>query len=101
MIEGARWKKWLWFYLPMSMFILGLLFPFYWMAVTTVRPDSELYRPWNHPLYSPFWTAHPTLDHIKNLVQETLFNQWMWNTMLISYAVFCLKKKINATTAAF
>ena len=35
MIEGARWRKWLWFYLPMGMFILGLLFPFYWMAVTT------------------------------------------------------------------
>jgi multiple sugar transport system permease protein len=86
MIEGAKWKKWLWFYLPMGLFIVGLLFPFYWMAVTTVRPDGELYRPWNHPLYSPFWTSHPTLDHIKNLVQETLFNQWMWNTMLIAFA---------------
>ena len=86
MIEGARWKKWLWFYLPMSMFILGLLFPFYWMAVTTVRPDRELYRPWNHPLYSPFWTSNPTLDHIKNLLQETLFDRWMWNTMLIALA---------------
>src|SRR3954470_23027635 len=86
MIEGARWKKWLWFYLPMGLFIVALLFPFYWMAVTTVRPDGELYRPWNHPLYSPFWTAHPTFDHIKNLVQETLFNQGMWNTMLIAFA---------------
>ena len=27
--------------------MLVLLFPFYWMAITTVRPDSELYRPWN------------------------------------------------------
>src|SRR6266571_3251047 len=86
MIEGARWKKWLWFYLPMGMFILGLLFPFYWMLVTTVRPDGELYRPWNHPLYMPFWTTQPTLDHIKNLLQETLFDRWMWNTMLIAFA---------------
>ena len=60
MIEGAKWKKWLWFYLPMGMFILALLFPFYWMLVTTVRPDSELYRPWNHPLYMPFWTTQTT-----------------------------------------
>ena len=86
MIEGAKWKKWVWFYLPLGAFVFSLLFPFYWMAVTTVRPDGELYRPWNHPLYSPFWTAHPTFDHIKNLVQETLFNQWMWNTMLIAAA---------------
>jgi multiple sugar transport system permease protein len=83
-IEGAKWKKWLWFYLPMGMFILGLLFPFYWMLVTTVKPDGELYRPWNHALYSPFWTSSPTLDHIKNLLQETLFGTWMWNTMLIA-----------------
>jgi multiple sugar transport system permease protein len=84
MIEGARWKKWLWFYLPLGAFILALLFPFYWMIVTTVRPDGELYRPWNHPLYSPFWTAHPTFEHVKDLLQETLFNTWMLNTMFIA-----------------
>src|SRR2546425_6838614 len=82
----SRWKKWLWFYLPMGMFILALLFPFYWMLVTTMRPDSELYRPWNHPLYMPFWTTHPTFEHIKNLLYETLFGVWMWNTMLIAFA---------------
>ncbi len=86
MIEGAKWKKWLWFYLPMGMFILALLFPFYWMLVTTVRPDSELYRPWNHPLYMPFWTTQPTFEHVKNLLYETLFGVWMWNTMFIALA---------------
>ena len=84
MIEGARWRKWLWFYLPLGAFILALLFPFYWMIVTTVRPDGELYRPWNHPLYSPFWTSHPTFEHVKDLLQETLFNTWMLNTMFIA-----------------
>jgi multiple sugar transport system permease protein len=84
MIEGAKWKKWLWFYLPMGLFIVALLFPFYWMVVTTLKPDGELYRPWNHPLYSPFWTSAPTLDHVKNLLQDTLFGVWMWNTMLIA-----------------
>ena len=84
MIEGAKWKKWLWFYLPMGLFIVALLFPFYWMVVTTLKPDGELYRPWNHPQYSPFWTSAPTLDHVKNLLQETLFGTWMWNTMLIA-----------------
>jgi multiple sugar transport system permease protein len=83
-IEGARWKKWLWFYLPLGLFILALLFPFYWMLVTTLKPDGELYRPWNHPQYSPFWTSAPTLDHVKSLLQDTLFGTWMWNTMLIA-----------------
>jgi len=72
------------FYLPLSLFILFLLFPFYWMVITTVRPDSELYRPWNAPNYQPFWTSNPTLEHIKMLFEETLFGTWLFNTMLIA-----------------
>jgi multiple sugar transport system permease protein len=86
MIEGAKWRRWCFFYLPMSSFILTLLFPFYWMMVTTVRPDNELYRPWSAPNYAPFWTAHPTLEHIEYLLNETLFNSWMLNTFFISVA---------------
>ena len=86
MIEGARWRRWVFFYFPLCAFIFTLLFPFYWMMVTTVRPDNELYRPWNAVNYAPFWTTHPTLDHIKYLLDETLFSTWMLNTLLISIA---------------
>ena len=73
MIEGAQWRRWVFFYIPLGVFVFVLLFPFYWMMVTTVRPDSELYRPWMAPNYTPFWTFHPTLEHIKYLLGETLF----------------------------
>jgi multiple sugar transport system permease protein len=86
MIEGDKWKRWLYFYIPLAIFILVLLFPFYWMAITTVRPDSELYRPWNAANYAPFWTSNPTLEHIRFLLDETLFSSWMWNTMIIALA---------------
>ncbi len=84
MIEGAKWRTWVFFYIPLAVFVLSLLFPFYWMAITTVRPDSELYRPWNAVNYTPFWTARPTLEHIRYLLEETLFSTWMLNTMLIA-----------------
>jgi multiple sugar transport system permease protein len=84
MIEGEKWKRWVFFYLPLAAFVFVLLFPFYWMVITTVRPDSELYRPWNAANYAPFWTANPTLEHIRFLLDETLFSTWMWNTMLIA-----------------
>src|SRR5690242_2866748 len=84
MIEGAKWRRWMYFYAPLATFVIALLFPFYWMVITTVRPDGELYRPWNAPNYAPFWTTNPTLEHILYLVEETLFTTWMWNTMLIS-----------------
>jgi multiple sugar transport system permease protein len=86
MIEGEKWKRWVFFYIPLVVFVFVLLFPFYWMAITTVRPDSELYRPWNAVNYAPFWTANPTLEHIRFLLDETLFSAWMWNTMLIAIA---------------
>src|SRR5216683_3084458 len=54
MIEGAKWRRWVYFYLPLGVFIFSLLFPFYWMLVTTFRPDAELYRPWMAPNYSLF-----------------------------------------------
>ena len=49
MIEGAKWRRWVFFYIPLGVFVFVLLFPFYWMMVTTVRPDNELYRPWMAP----------------------------------------------------
>src|SRR5271166_5009655 len=86
MVEGALWRRWVFFYTPLTAFVVALLFPFYWMIVTTLRPDSELYRPWNAPNYNPFWTTHPTLEHVRDLLSETLFSTWMLNTMIISIA---------------
>ena len=86
MIEGARWRRWVFFYVPLTTFVVVLLFPFYWMVITTVRPDKELYRPWNAKNYNPFWTWNPTLEHIKLLLEDTMFLTWLWNTMLIAVA---------------
>src|SRR6476646_675467 len=72
MIEGAIWRKWIFFYVPMALFLLFLLFPFYWMVITSVLPDGELYRPWNSINYNPFWTWKPTWDHVRYLFSQTL-----------------------------
>ena len=84
MLIERKWKKWLYFYLPMAVFILFTLFPFYWMAVTAVRPDHELYRTWRQASATPFWTLEPTLEHFRGLLQTTAFPKWLWNTMLIA-----------------
>src|SRR6478736_5055326 len=72
MIEGALWRKWVFYNIPLILFVFVLLFPFYWMIITTFRPDGELYRPWNAANYMPFWTNNPTLEHITYLVPQTL-----------------------------
>ena len=84
MIEGAIWRRWVFFRIPLGLFLIFLLFPFYWMVITTFRPDGELYRPWRAANYQPFWTWNPTLAHIKYLFGETTFALWLWNTMFIA-----------------
>jgi multiple sugar transport system permease protein len=68
-------------YLPMLCFVFILLFPFYWMTVTTFKPNAELY---DYKNYSPFWVVNPTLDNIRKLLFETSYPQWLFNTMLIA-----------------
>jgi multiple sugar transport system permease protein len=84
MLIERKWKKWVYFYLPMAVFILFTLFPFYWMAVTALRPDGELYRTFRQANATPFWTLAPTLEHFRDLLRTTAFPQWLWNTMLIA-----------------
>ena len=67
-------------WLPLSVFLFVLLFPFYWMVITTLKPNEELLsRDGN-----PFWVINPTLAHIKKLLFETAYPDWLWNTMLVS-----------------
>ena len=67
-------------YLPLLVFLFVLLFPFYWMGVTTFKPDNELLsRDGN-----PFWIISPTLAHIDKLLFKTEYPQWMWNTVVVS-----------------
>ena len=104
MIEGAILAALGLLLHPADAFVVALLFPFYWMIITTIRPDSELYRPWNAPNYAPFWTTNPTLVHIRDLLTETLFSTWMLNTMIISIAataisLFCGSRRLRAVAA--
>jgi len=58
-----------------------LLFPFYWMAITSIKSNAELYDT-SHG--SPFWVIKPTFDHYYHLLFETEYPNWMWNTVIIS-----------------
>jgi multiple sugar transport system permease protein len=86
MVIERRWKKWVYFYIPLAVFVVVTLFPFYWMFITSVRPDVELYRSWRAPNNAPFWTLHPTLDHFRDLMAKTNFPTWLYNTFVIATA---------------
>jgi multiple sugar transport system permease protein len=68
-------------YLPLACFVFILLFPFYWMVLTTFKPNAELY---DYKTYNPFWIASPTLDHIKRLLFQTAYPRWLLTTMSVA-----------------
>jgi len=68
-------------YLPLSIIIFILLFPFYWMALTAIKPDEQLL---DLDKYSPFWTLSPTFKHFHKLLFESYYPYWLWNTMYVA-----------------
>jgi multiple sugar transport system permease protein len=74
-------------YMPLGLIVFVLLFPFYWMVVTAIKPKEHLLDLETH---NPFYTISPTLEHIKDLLFKTDYPTWLWNTMLISVAATVL-----------
>jgi multiple sugar transport system permease protein len=81
MVERSGWRvRTLRLWLPLGLFMIFTLFPFYWMAVTSLKPNSELYNRKIMPLI----VYHPTLKHYADLLSETNFLLWTWNTLLVA-----------------
>jgi multiple sugar transport system permease protein len=81
MVEDDGWPvRALRLWLPLGFFLIFALFPFYWMAITSLKPNQELYNPQLMPLI----VRHPTLKHYVDLLGETDFLVWTWNTMLVA-----------------
>ena len=67
-------------YIPLAVFIVLGLFPFYWMLITSIKPNRELYSQKIMPLV----VHQPTLKHYVDLLTETNFLTWTYNTMLVA-----------------
>jgi multiple sugar transport system permease protein len=65
-------------YLPLICFLIVLLFPFYWMAITAFKPDAELL---DYKHNNPFFIQHATLANIQKLLFETEYPRWLLTTM--------------------
>src|ERR1043166_1774101 len=66
-------------YIPLFIFVFVLLFPFYWMGTTSLKPNAELLSREGNP----FWVRSPTLEHFHHLIFETPYPDWMWNTVIV------------------
>jgi multiple sugar transport system permease protein len=73
-------RRWVTIYIPVLLFMIVLLFPFYWMTITAFKPDNELLSSEGNP----FWVINPTLAHFEKLLFHTKYPAWLWNTVIVS-----------------
>jgi multiple sugar transport system permease protein len=89
---GARLLR---LYLPLAVFLVGMLFPFYWMLITSIKPNRELYNARIMPLV----VHQPTLKHYVDLLSQTNFLTWTYNTLLVSVVTTLLSLVLGTMMA--
>lgn len=79
---NVRLKRYLFLYLPLVLYSIFLLFPFYWMLVVSLRPNSDTIDMSSNP----FLLTSVTLRHYVELIRDTSFPRWTWNTSVVTFA---------------
>jgi multiple sugar transport system permease protein len=82
-VAGLRRDAAAW--LVVGPFALLLAFPFYWMLVTALKTDADLYNVDSIPY--KFGSGSPTVDNFKFLFTDTEYATWLQNTALVGIAV--------------
>jgi multiple sugar transport system permease protein len=71
-------------YLGLTPFLIIAVFPIFWMAITALKQEPDLYR----MDVVPFWFhLPPTWKHFDFLFYRTFYKDWIVNTMAISFWV--------------
>jgi len=73
-------SRWLGLYVPLTLFMIFLLFPFYWMLVVSLKPNADLLN----TDINPFLLTSITLDHYSYLFTDTAFMRYTWNTFIVT-----------------
>jgi multiple sugar transport system permease protein len=90
MMVGSEKHKSLQVYVPLAVYMVLLLFPFYWMTIVSFKPTTDLFK----TELNPFWVQRFTLENYLYLFESTEFSSWLMNTLIISVvstalSIFC------------
>jgi multiple sugar transport system permease protein len=79
-------------------FLLGLLlvviFPFYWMTVTSLKSEDQM-----RSLVSMFWPSPFVVDNYRHLLQKTDFVAWFGNSVFVAVSSTVLATAIGTIGA--
>jgi multiple sugar transport system permease protein len=78
---SATWRQRAFTYGVVIPFTVLLAFPFFWMAVTSFKPEAQVYDP------SKVWSFHPTLASYGFLLHHTDYLRWVRNSCFVGLMV--------------
>src|SRR5437899_11232095 len=83
-------------HLALLPFIIFAVFPFYHMALTSLKQNRELYDRQAVPLLI---RQGPTLEHYAKLLWETEFLTWTKNSLLVTFLATAVSLVIGTVAA--
>jgi multiple sugar transport system permease protein len=78
---SSAWRHRLFSYGVAVPFAIVLAFPFVWMAVTSFKPEAQVYDP------TKVWSFHPTLASYGFLFHHTDYLRWIRNSTFVGVMV--------------
>jgi len=70
----------IWVYSGLIFFLVTMLFPFYWMLITSITPDNIIYDINRNSLL----VLEPTFEHYLKLLQDSPFLLWLKNSLVVA-----------------
>lgn len=80
-------------YLPLVLFLVFILFPFYWMFVTSIKPQAELYGP------TTYWPRSVTWESYKNLFGRFNFLEPMGHSLFVAIVTTLVTLTVSTLAA--
>ena len=93
--ENSWWQRLLYFYLPLAIFVVLLLFPFYWMVATSFKTEARVFA------FPPEWVPNPPiLDNYRYIFAELPFTRYVLNSLKVSL-LWTLGVVLSSSLAAY
>lgn len=81
-------------WLPLALFLVFLIFPFYWTFVTSLKDTHEL-----HSLVVYYWPQHPTFDAYEHLFTQFNFLHPMKNSFIVAIITTLVSLTVSTLAA--
>ena len=83
--QRRRIARIFWLHLPLAVFIVITLAPFYWILVTSLKTSTEVFA---RPI--TYWPKVLTFENYRYLFRDLGFDVYFRNSLIVSISATCI-----------